>query len=145
MRFAITCVDRYIGVLDALLAAGWTPVKLFTVPLHSPLDSNRLVFEKARSLGIPAQVSRLEKDDLEDLARRGCQALIVASYDWRIGDWRPYLPHAVNFHPSPLPVGRGPYPAVRAILDGFENWGVSCIAWSRASTAARCWRARTSR
>ena len=51
---------------------------------------------------------------------------MVAGYDWRIGDWRPHLQYAINFHPSPLPEGRGPYPAVRALLEQRSTWGVSC-------------------
>ena len=35
-------------------------------------------------------------------------------------------PYAINFHPSPLPDGRGPYPMVRAILEARQQWAVSC-------------------
>jgi methionyl-tRNA formyltransferase len=125
MRFAITCIDRYLGVFEAFLAAGWTPVKLFTVPVDNRLEHNTAVIARAQALGIPVQISPMRQSDLEDL-NGCCDALVVAGYNWRIGDWAPHLKYAVNFHPSPLPVGRGPYPAVRAILDGHQNWGVSC-------------------
>ena len=36
------------------------------------------------------------------------------------------MPFAVNFHASPLPNARGPYPAFRAILEGRRSWGVTC-------------------
>ncbi|WP_210254985.1 formyltransferase family protein [Methylocapsa sp. S129] len=64
--------------------------------------------------------------DLEELGEQGCEALIVASYDRKICDWRPFLRYAVNFHSSPLPDGRGPYPSVRAILENRGFWGVTC-------------------
>ena len=126
MRFAITATDRYLGVFDAFIEAGWEPVKLFTAPLDNRTEFNQAVVERAQGLHIDVQLSRMQERDLQDLALRGCDLLVVASYNWRIGDWRPYLRHAINFHPSPLPEGRGPYPAVRAILEQRKVWGVSC-------------------
>jgi methionyl-tRNA formyltransferase len=84
------------------------------------------VSETAQRLRIPVQASRLEDADLAALAAQGCEALVVANYRWRIGDWRPHLRYAVNFHPSPLPEARGPWPLVRAIREGRRAWGVSC-------------------
>jgi methionyl-tRNA formyltransferase len=126
VRFAITCVDRYLGVFESFLNAGWEPVRVFTVPVDNRLDHNKAVIARAESLKVPVQISRMRQSDLEDLARLGCDALIVASYNWRIGDWTSKLQYAVNFHPSPLPIGRGPHPLVRAILEGADSWGVAC-------------------
>jgi methionyl-tRNA formyltransferase len=126
MRFAITGVDRSLSVFDALVAAGWRPVKLFTVPPSPVTNLNRAIIERAVGLGIPVQLSRMDEADLADLAARDCAVLVCASYNWRIGDWRPHLPFAVNFHASPLPEARGPYPAFRAILEGRTFWGVTC-------------------
>lgn len=126
MRFAITATDRYQGVFEAFLEAGWQPVKLFSAPLNNRTEFNQSVLARAQALGIDVQLSPMQEHDLQDLALRGCDLLVVASYNWRIGNWRPYLRHAINFHPSPLPEGRGPYPAVRAILDQWHQWGVSC-------------------
>lgn len=126
MRFAITATDRYQGVFEAFIEAGWQPVKLFTAPLNNRTEFNQSVLARAQALGIDVQLSPMQERDLQDLALRGCDLLVVASYNWRIGDWRPYLRHAINFHPSPLPEGRGPYPTVRAILEQRDCWGVSC-------------------
>ncbi len=126
MRFAITLTDRYLPVLEAFLAAGWQPVKLFTSSVDDRIFHNKLSLERAQQLDIPVQISRMVDSDLLDLNARGCDALVVASYRWRIGDWQPHLRYAVNFHPSPLPIGRGAYPLVRAILDGHTRWGISC-------------------
>jgi methionyl-tRNA formyltransferase len=121
MQFAITATDPYLCVFETFVNAGWRPVKLFTTLHH-----NKAVVEYAQRLGLDVQFSRMNENDLKDLALRGCEALVVASYDWRIGDWRPYLKYAVNFHPSPLPEGRGPYPQVQAILENRPAWGVTC-------------------
>jgi methionyl-tRNA formyltransferase len=126
MRFAITGSDRYLGVFEAFLKSGWKPIKLFIVPVVGPLDSNQAIVSRATQLELEVQGSRMSENDLADLANRGCEALVVAGYDWRIGDWRPSLSYAVNFHCSPLPIGRGPYPIVRAILENRPGWGVTC-------------------
>ncbi|HUN93505.1 MAG TPA: formyltransferase family protein [Burkholderiaceae bacterium] len=126
MRFALAAADRHRGVFEAFVGAGWTPVKLYSTPTDERVDFNRALVARAMGLGLPVQLSPIVEEDLADLGRRGCDALVVAGYNWRIGAWHPHLRFAINFHPSPLPVGRGPYPAVRAILDQHATWGVSC-------------------
>lgn len=121
MRFAITAWDMYQDIFAALLKRGWEPVKLFTWDAE-----NKSVMEMARKCRIPIQLSPMTESDLQDLESRKCDILIGAGYNWRIGDWRPYMPYAINFHPSPLPEGRGPYPIIRAIYEGRTEWGVSC-------------------
>lgn len=126
MRFAITACDRYLCVFDELLNAGWTPVKLFTFPELNAHSSNKAVIKLAQSRKIPIQLSRMTDHDLLDLKKNDCDILILASYNWRIPEWRGYVKYAANFHPSPLPVGRGPYPLVNAILASRISWAVSC-------------------
>jgi len=72
------------------------------------------------------QYSPLSSRDLEELGRNGCTALIASWYQWKIPEWRSNIKYAVNFHPSPLPEARGPYPLVRAILEERTSWAVSC-------------------
>ncbi len=126
MRFAITASDSSLGVFNGFLKAGWEPLKLFVFSTHGTLDSNHKAIELAQSKNINVQLSRMTEDDLRGLGESGCEALIVAGYKWRIGDWKPYLKHAVNFHPSPLPYARGPYPIPRAILENRKSWAVTC-------------------
>ena len=126
MRFAITGCDNSLGVFESFLQAGWEPVKLFTFSTEDSLESNRQIIDLAQSNRINVQLSRMTGEDLRELGQRGCEVLVVSGYKWRIGDWRPHLRYAVNFHPSPLPEARGPYPLVRAIMDGRRLWAVSC-------------------
>jgi methionyl-tRNA formyltransferase len=72
------------------------------------------------------QLSPIKEPDLRSLQQDGCDILVVASYQWRIGDWRPYLRYAINFHPSLLPDFRGPYPLVSGLLASSKRWGVTC-------------------
>lgn len=125
MRFAIATSDAYQCVLETLLRAGWQWDKLFVSPGDWMLD-NKQVIARALELKVPVQSSPVTEDDLIELGVWGCQALVVASYQWKIPPWRNSLDYAVNFHPSPLPEARGPYPQVRALLEGRTSWGVTC-------------------
>ena len=126
MRFAITATDRYLGVFKALVERGWKPVKVFTTPVDGRLHRNTEVVDFANQLKVDVQLSRLTEDNLRQLAAQDCDALVVASYKWRIGDWRPYLKYALNFHPAPLPHARGAHPLPAAILEEFPTWALSC-------------------
>lgn len=126
MRFAFAGFDRWRVVFETFVAAGWEPVALFTIPVDHQVEFNNELVERAEQLRIPVRLSRIDEDDLQRLARERCDALIVAGYDWRIPDWRDHLRFAANFHPSPLPEGRGPYPPMRAILDDRREWAISC-------------------
>lgn len=126
MRFAFAGIDFLGGVFTALVEAGWRPVKLFTRPCDGIYDFNDAVVAQARRHRIPMQLSRVRSEDLDALAQaHGDVALVVAGYPWLITGWRGRQRHALNFHPSPLPTGRGPYPLFRAILQGYGTWGVT--------------------
>jgi methionyl-tRNA formyltransferase len=101
-------------------------LKVFTTVVDQRVHRNKEVIDLARKLKVDVQISRLSQDNLKDLADRGCDALIIASYAWRIGDWRPYVKYAINFHPAPLPRGRGAYPVPVPVLERSPTWGVSC-------------------
>lgn len=126
MRFAFAGFDRWCSVFDAFIRAGWEPVAMFTIPVDNVMDFNDQIVARADQHRLPLKLSRLREDDLRALRELKCDLLVVAGYGWKIPDWTPYLPHAVNFHPSPLPQGRGPYPPIQAMLDGHAEWGVSC-------------------
>jgi methionyl-tRNA formyltransferase len=68
----------------------------------------------------------MTQNDIDQLQRQGCEALIVASYDWKVPDCQSVFPYAINFHCSPLPEGRGPYPVSRALLERRTSWAVTC-------------------
>jgi methionyl-tRNA formyltransferase len=131
MRFAIATNDAYQSVLEALLSAGWQWEKLFISP-GDWLHDDKQVIARALQAGVAVQHSPVTSADLDDLGAAGCEVLVVASYRWKIPAWDAKLRYAVNFHPSPLPEGRGPYPLVRAILEQRSSWAVSCHCISEA-------------
>jgi methionyl-tRNA formyltransferase len=126
MRFAYAGFDCWRVVFEAFVAHGWEPVALYTHPFDNRLDSNDEMVSRARQFDIPVQLSKIRPDDLRALEQRDCDALIVGGYRWRIPDWSAHLRYAVNFHPSPLPEGRGSFPLTQAILEGRREWAISC-------------------
>ena len=125
MRFAFAGIDFLGDVFQTLIDKGWEPVKLFTRPCDNIYDFNDGTVARARALRLPIQMSRIRAADLAGLQALGCEVLVVAGYPWLVKGWEGYLPYGLNFHPSPLPHGRGPYPLFQAILDGVPEWGVS--------------------
>jgi methionyl-tRNA formyltransferase len=126
MRFAIATIDRYLGVFEAFVQAGGKPLKLFTVPMKHIMGNNQAAIAYAEKMGAAVQLSRFTERDMLDLRDQGCEALVVASYDWKIPEWQGALTYAINFHSSPLPEGRGSYPPVRAILEKRDRWAITC-------------------
>ena len=127
MKFAFAGIDFLGGVFEGLLDAGWTPVKLFTRPCDGIYDHNEVIVARARALRVPIQLSRIRERDIEALqAEHGKDwALVVAGYPWLVRGWQGRAAYGLNIHPSPLPIGRGPYPLFRAVLDRYETWGVT--------------------
>jgi methionyl-tRNA formyltransferase len=125
MRFAIATADKLDGVLYTLLASKWRLMKVFTFSINGRCMGEGVAATALR-MHAPVQLSRIVDADLQALADQGCEALVAANYRWRIPDWRPYLRYGINFHNSPLPAGRGPWPLVRALQEGRKQWGVSC-------------------
>jgi methionyl-tRNA formyltransferase len=128
MRFAFAGIDFLGDVFETFLGHGWEPVKLFSRPCDGIYDFNDVTLSRARSLRLPVQMSRIHPADLAGLKAMGCKALVVAGYPWLVTGWERHLPYAINFHPSPLPMGRGPYPLFQAILDERPEWGMSAHA-----------------
>ena len=98
-------------------------LKLFTCPTDNVTEFNTAVIRTAEERGIPYTQSRVTAADLADLAARGCELLVCAGYYYRtpVTDAFPM----VNFHPTPLPVGRGSWPMPRLILEGAAFGGVT--------------------
>ncbi len=128
MRFAFAGMDFLGDAFFTLIERGWQPVKLFSRPCDGIYDFNDATIARARSLRVPVQFTRIRAADLEELRSLECQVLVIAGYPWLVTGWEEHLPYALNFHPSPLPEGRGPYPLFQAILEGRREWGVSVHA-----------------
>lgn len=125
MRFAIATSYPDAEIFKALLSLNWKPVKLFT-QLDEMKNCRTQAIDIAQSERINIQLSRITTADLKALAAQGCDILVVAGYKWLIPSWHEHIPYAINFHPSPLPEGRGPWPFINALLEERKTWGVTC-------------------
>lgn len=123
MKIAYLGIDLLEPVLDALLGEGCRVLKLFTCPVDNVTEFNTVVIRTAQVRGIPYTLDRITAADLEELAAAGCELLVCAGYYYRapVTDAFPM----VNFHPTPLPVGRGSWPMPRLILEGAAEGGVT--------------------
>ena len=126
MRFAFLGCDRNLSIFEALVAASWQPVKIFSVPEQEGIAYHRALLACANDRHISVQLDPLRAHDLLALEELACDILVVGSYNYTIPEWTEHLPYAINFHPSPLPTGRGPYPLVNAILHEHRHWAVTC-------------------
>lgn len=123
MKIAYLGIDLLKPVLDGLLREGCRVLKLFTCPVDNVTETNTAVIRAAEERGIPYTLARITAADLDGLAARGCELLVCAGYYYRtpVTDAFPM----VNFHPTPLPLGRGSWPMPRLILEGAEYGGVT--------------------
>lgn len=123
MKIAYLGIDLLKPVLDALLAEGCRVLKLFSCPVDNVTEFNTAVLQTAERRGIPCTLDRITPDELAGLAAQGCELLVCAGYYYRapVTDAFPM----VNFHPTPLPVGRGSWPMPRLILEGAGFGGVT--------------------
>ena len=148
MKFAFAGIDFLGGVFEALIGAGWTPIKLFTRPCDGLYDHNEVVVARARATACRCSSRACRPEDLDALAR-GARAGLGAG-GGRLSLAGPGLAgpaaYGLNVHPSPLPTGRGPYPLFRAVADGHRTGASPPTCWPRrASTPATSWPRRASR
>lgn len=122
MNVAYLGIDLLHPVLDAALREGCRVVKLFTCPTDNVTEFNTAVIATARERGIPWTMERLTGEDLKELERT-CDLLLCAGYYYRV-PVSPTLP-MVNFHPAPLPMGRGPWPMPVILLRGLPEGGIT--------------------
>ena len=122
MKIAYAGFDLMAEALEAL-SRNNRIVKLFTCPVDGVAETNGRVIALAESIGAPYTVSRITREDIDDLLKDGCELLISAGYYYRIPVDR-RLP-MVNIHPSLLPYGRGAWPMPLAILDRLPQCGVT--------------------
>ena len=123
MKIAYLGIDLLKPVLDALLKENCHVLKLFTCPVDNVTEFNTAVIKTAEKNGIPYTLDRITAADLEELAAQGCELLVCAGYYYRAPVTGAFP--MVNFHPTPLPIGRGSWPMPRLILERAEFGGVT--------------------
>lgn len=123
MKTAYLGIDLLRTVLDSLLAGGCEILKIFTCLTDNVTEFNTGVIRTARKNDIPYTEQRITEEDLQALSEAGCELLVCAGYYWRIPITQAFP--MVNFHPSPLPLGRGAWPMPWIILKGVAVGGIT--------------------
>ena len=123
IKVAFVGYDAFYSCLAALAEAGCTVMRIFTFPTDNEYEFNHRVRDFAHRHNVPWTDRPITSPDLEVLASDGCELLFCSGYIYRIPS-HPTL-RMVNLHPSPLPIGRGPWPMPVTILRGDRESAVT--------------------
>lgn len=124
MKIAYFGYDFYAMCLDRILADGHSLAALFVPEVDNVYDRDTQVLGVARSLDVPVVRVPPTEAHLEELAKNGCDLIVVAAYPHRVPIEKAAL-RGVNVHPSLLPEGRGRWPLPWVILKGLTQSGVT--------------------
>lgn len=123
MKIAYLGIDLFLPVFQALLDGGCEILKVFTSKTDNVTEFNTGVIQTAKDNGIPYTQERITKEDLRVLSRAGCSLLVCAGYYDKIPVTKAFP--MVNFHPAPLPLGRGAWPMPWIILKEIVVGGIT--------------------
>ena len=123
MKIAYLGIDLLLPVLCALLDGGCEILKVFTSQTDNVTEFNTAVIRTAKEYGIPYTDQPITESDLGALSEAGCVLLVCAGYYDRIPVTAAFP--MVNFHPSPLPLGRGAWPMPWIILKEISVGGIT--------------------
>lgn len=123
MKIAYLGIDLLHPVLRSLLDGGCEILKIFTCQTDNVTEFNTEVIRTAKENGIPYTKKRITDLDIKALSGAGCGLLVCAGYYHRI-PVREDFP-MVNFHPAPLPLGRGAWPMPWIILKKIDVGGIT--------------------
>lgn len=123
MKIAYLGIDLLLPVLQTLLDEGCEILKVFTSRTDNVTEFNTAVIQTAKEHGIPYTDQTITETDLRELSKAGCSLLVCAGYYDRIPVTQAFP--MVNFHPSPLPLGRGAWPMPWIILKEIVVGGIT--------------------
>lgn len=123
MKIAYLGIDLLLSVLRSLLDGGCELMKIFTSKTDNVTEFNTGVIQTAKEHGIPYTDQPITETDIRELAAAGCSLLVCAGYYDRIPVTEAFP--MVNFHPSPLPLGRGAWPMPWIILKEIVVGGIT--------------------
>lgn len=123
MKIAYLGIDLLLPVLCSLLDEGCEILKVFTSQTDNVTEFNTGVIQTAKDNGIPYTDQAITEADIRELLGAGCSLLVCAGYYDRIPVTGAFP--MVNFHPSPLPLGRGAWPMPWIILKEIALGGIT--------------------
>lgn len=123
MKIAYIGIDLFYPALIALEQNGCEIAKIFTCKTDNITEFNTQIIKYAKVNNIPYTLSRITREDIEEIINMGVNAVICGGYYYLIpvDDRIPM----VNIHPTFLPLGRGAWPMPQLIMGGYEKSGVT--------------------
>ena len=123
MRIAFVGSEAFAALPFTLSEAGHELTHLFGPATSIATHVTGAMAEE--SSGVRWEHTSVTREKIEGIHRSGADLILCAGYPHRL-DVRPGDPiPALNYHPSPLPEGRGPSPIAWAILSGRESTAVT--------------------
>ena len=118
--------DIFIDVLKFLInKKDINILKVFSFETDNEIDFNREIISLCNKENIPITLNKVTKNDMEDMfLNKNCDLAVCAGYNFKIPtDVRGFK--GINFHPSLLPWGKGPWPLPYVILNNLKQNGVT--------------------
>ncbi len=123
MKIAYIGIDLFYDALVSLEKQGCEIGEIFTCKTDNVTEFNLKICDFAEKRGIPCQMTRITKEDIERLQQKDCEFAVCAGYYFKIPADTDFP--IVNIHPSLLPIGRGSWPMPLTILKGMKKSGVT--------------------
>lgn len=123
MKIAYAGIDLMCSLLETLVDKSNEIIKIFTCPCDNVTEFNTKIIDIADKNAIPYTVSRVTANDLEEMAKAGCELFVCAGYYYRlpVTDLFPMI----NFHPAPLPDCRGAWPMPQILMGAYKCGGLT--------------------
>src|SRR6267142_2767127 len=109
MRIVYCGFDFFSNCL-ASVAAEHSIVEVFSWRGDGRYNSCVEITQLAENIGCPVYYRRIDESDIARFVDQKVDLLVSAAYPFRIPVGKLEGVHAINVHPSLLPIGRGPWP-----------------------------------
>ena len=123
MKVAYIGIDLFYPALETLYELGCEIIEIFTCKTDNICEFNVKIIDFAKKHNIPYKTNPINRDDIQKLIDKSCEAAICGGYYFKIPS-DTQLP-IVNIHPSLLPIGRGSWPMAQTILWKHKKSGVT--------------------
>ncbi len=124
MRIAFCGSDYLATGLRRMLEDGHVLAAVFSETPKGPAGRNGEILKLARDAGAGVTLERMRPHDVRRLGALGVDLILSALYTWRIPPWQGEVGKAMNLHPAPLPIGRGPRPIPWVVAKGLTRSAV---------------------
>lgn len=119
--------DFFFSSISVLESGGYIPCAIFTSDIEkTQYTGNERCVDYAKENDIPVFYNVPSSEQINSISNDyGADLYIVAAYPYKLPSSSEIRVPGFNIHPSPLPIGRGPFPFPHAILKKFNTYGIT--------------------